>query len=164
MSPVLLALLACSGGASYTHPALSGQDVRLTILHTSDLHSRLIEYEFDPSYTDNLLGLADGAGPYGGIPEIAHILKRERESAGRTLHLDSGDCFQGAIIFNEFLGEAEMRTLTEAGLDAAVVGNHEFDAGANNLAVHAGANAGFQLLAGNYDFERATAPWATTLV
>ena len=28
---------------------LSGQDVRLTILHPSDIHSRLIEYDFDPS-------------------------------------------------------------------------------------------------------------------
>ncbi len=163
MTPVLLALLACSGGPTFSHPALSGQDVRLTILHTSDIHSRLIEYEFDPTYTDNLLGLADGAGPYGGIPEIAYILKRERARAGRALHLDSGDCFQGAIIFNEFLGEAEMRTLTEAGLDAAVVGNHEFDAGAQNLAAHAGASAGFALLAGNYDFETATEQWATTL-
>ncbi len=162
MSPVLLALLACSG-PSVDHPALVGQDVRLTILHTSDIHSRLIEYEFDPTYTDNLLGLADGAGPYGGIPEIAHILKRERARSGRVLHLDSGDCFQGAIIFNEFLGEAEMRTLTEAGLDAAVVGNHEFDAGAQNIAAQAGAHAGFALLAGNYDFENATAEWATTL-
>ncbi len=163
MTPILLAVIACTGGPSWDDPALSGQDVRLTIMHTSDLHSRLLEYQFDPSYTDNLLGLADDFGPYGGIPEIAYILKRERAQAGRSLHLDSGDCFQGAIIFNEFFGEAEMRTLTEAGLDAAVVGNHEFDAGAHNLATHAGAWAGFHLLAGNYDFEQATAPWATEL-
>jgi 5'-nucleotidase len=163
MSLAFLALLGCNDGYSYPVPALAGQDIRLTILHTSDIHSRLIEYEFDPSYTDNLLGLADDAGPYGGIAEIAYILKRERARAGRSLHLDSGDCFQGAIIFNEFLGEAEMRTLTEAGLDAAVVGNHEFDAGAQNIASQAGAFAGFHLLAGNYDFENATAWWATEL-
>ena len=144
-------------------PALAGQDVKLTILHTSDIHSRLLEYDFDPSFTDNTLGLADGAGPYGGMAEMAYLLKRERADAGRVLHLDSGDCFQGAIIFNEFYGEAEVRALSLAGLDAAVIGNHEFDAGAHNLAAQASAYAEYDLLASNYDFESSDEPWATLL-
>lgn len=144
-------------------PALAGQDVRLTLLHTSDIHSRLLPYVFDPSFTDNTLGLADDADNYGGIARIGYVLQRERAKSGRVLHLDSGDCFQGAIIFNEFAGEAEMRTMTEVGLDAAVIGNHEFDDGANNLAAQAYAHAGFDLLAGNYDFESSAQPWANTL-
>lgn len=144
-------------------PDLAGQDVRLTILHTSDLHSRLIPYRFDPSFTDEELGLADGATDYGGIARISYVLKRERERAGRVLHLDSGDCFQGAIIFNEFDGRAEVELLTEAGLDAAVIGNHEFDNGAHNLAAQAYAVAGYALLAANYDFESSEQPWAHTL-
>ncbi|MDP6935613.1 MAG: bifunctional UDP-sugar hydrolase/5'-nucleotidase, partial [Myxococcota bacterium] len=79
------------------------------------------------------------------------------------LHLDSGDCFQGAIVFNEFVGAAEMRTLTAAGLDAAVVGNHEFDASAENLAKQYGAWGGFAFLAANYTFESSSEPWATAL-
>ena len=78
--------------SSSESPALIGQDVRLTVLHTSDIHSRLLEYEFDPSYTDNQLGLADDMGPYGGIDKIGYRLKKERADAGRVLHLDSGDC------------------------------------------------------------------------
>ncbi|MCB9778164.1 MAG: bifunctional metallophosphatase/5'-nucleotidase [Alphaproteobacteria bacterium] len=144
-------------------PALVGQDVRLTILHTSDIHSRLLPYDFDPSFTDNQLGLADGLGSYGGMARIGYILRRERERSGRVLHVDSGDCFQGAIIFNEFFGEAEMRLMTEVGLDAAVIGNHEFDAGAANLARQYSAFGGFDLLAANYDFEDADLPWATGL-
>lgn len=144
-------------------PALVGQDVRLTILHTSDIHSRLLPYDFDPSFTDNGLGLADGMGSYGGMARIAHVLRREREQAGRVLHLDSGDCFQGAIIFNEFRGEAEMRLMSEVGLDAAVIANHEFDLGAQNLADQYNAWGTFDLLAANYDFEDADLPWATGL-
>lgn len=144
-------------------PALVGQDVRLTILHTSDIHSRLLEYDFDPSYTDNQLGLDDDAGPYGGIAEIATILKRERAKAGRVLHIDSGDCFQGAVIFNKYLGEAEMRLMTAIGTHAAALGNHEFDNGAADLAKQYGAWGGFDLLAANYDFEDADRPWATEL-
>lgn len=144
-------------------PALVGQDVRLTILHTSDIHSRLLEYDFDPSFTDNQLGLSDANGPYGGIAEISQILKEERGKAGRVLHVDSGDCFQGAIIFNEFAGEAEMRMMSAIGLDAAVVGNHEFDAGAANFAHQYGAWGTFDLLAANYDFMSSDLPWANTL-
>ena len=94
-------------------PDIGDRPVRLTILHTSDLHSRLIEYDFDPSFTDNQLGLADGAGPYGGMAEIGYILRREREKSHRVLHLDSGDCFQGAIIFNEFKGTGRLINVDE---------------------------------------------------
>ncbi len=144
-------------------PDLTGRAVRMTFLHTSDIHSRLYEYDFDPSFTDEQLGLADEAGPYGGLPEIAYILRRERAKAGRVLHLDSGDSFQGAIVFNEFHGEAEFRALTAAGLNGAVIANHEFDAGAENLADQIAGYAGFPLLAANYDFQDADLPWATQL-
>lgn len=151
--------VAVDGGA----PDLAGQAVRLTFLHTSDLHSRLYPYDFDPSFTDNGLGLADDFGPYGGMARIAHLLGRERAKAGRVLHLDSGDSFQGAVIFNAFDGEAELRALSAAGLDGAVVANHEFDKGAANLAEQAGAWATFPLLAANYDFEDADLPYTTEL-
>ncbi len=161
-------LAACAGGpfpraVTDPAPAIDGEDVRLTFIHTSDIHSRLLEYDFDPSFTDNQLGLADDVGPYGGIAKMTYIARRERAKAGRVLHLDSGDCFQGAIIFNEYAGEAEMRLLTEMGVDAAVVGNHEFDATAQNLADQYGAWGGFDLLAANYDFETSSEPWATQL-
>lgn len=144
-------------------PDLAGRAVRLTLLHTSDIHGRDFEYTFDPSFTDESLGLADEAGPYGGLAEMAYILRRERAKAGRVLHFDSGDSFQGAIVFNEFRGEAEFRALTAAGLDGAVIANHEFDVGPENLADQMLAHAGFPLLAANYDFQDADLPWATQL-
>lgn len=162
--PFLLAASGCvptavDGGA----PDLEGRAVRLTFLHTSDIHSRLFEYQFEPSFTDETLGLPDDAGPYGGLAEIAYILKRERAKAGRVLHLDSGDSFQGAVVFNEFSGEAEYQALGAAGLDGAVIANHEFDKGAENLADRVHADAAFPLLAANYDFQNADLPWATEL-
>jgi 5'-nucleotidase / UDP-sugar diphosphatase len=144
-------------------PALLGQDVRLTIIHTSDIHSRLLPYQFDPSFTDNQLGLADGADSYGGIGQMATVIKRERANAGRSLHLDSGDCFQGAIIFNEFQGEPEVATLSATGLNAAVIANHEFDSGAHNLYAQIAGYGGYDLLAANYDFENTDLPWANHL-
>jgi 5'-nucleotidase/UDP-sugar diphosphatase len=129
---------------------LAGQEVRITLLHTADIHSRLIPYDFAPLKTDTDLGLVPEAGPFGGATRIAAILKRERARADRVLHLDSGDCFQGAPIFNVNKGEAEFKFLSDVRLDAAVIGNHEFDAGALNFVQKARDFASFPLLAANY--------------
>ncbi|WP_224367267.1 bifunctional metallophosphatase/5'-nucleotidase [Hyalangium versicolor] len=129
---------------------LAGQEVRLTLLHTADIHSRLLPYDFAPLKTDTDLGLIPEAGPFGGATRIAAILKRERQKGDRVLHLDSGDCFQGAPIFNVNNGEVEFKFLSDVRLDAAVIGNHEFDAGAANFVQKARDFASFPLLAANY--------------
>lgn len=141
---------------------LSGQQVRLTLLHTSDLHSRLLPYDFNPLKTDTDLGLIPVAGPFGGAVRIAALLQRERARADRVIHLDSGDSFQGAPIFNLNLGEAEYRFLSLVGLDAAVVGNHEFDAGAANFTKQAKDAARFPLLVANYQWEDMNQPGSNT--
>ena len=129
---------------------LSGQEVRLTLLHTSDIHSRLIPYDFAPLKTDTDLGIIPEAGPFGGATRMGAVLRRERKRGDRVLHLDSGDCFQGAPIFNVFSGEAEFRFLSKLGLDAAVIGNHEFDAGLRNFVEKTRDFADFPLMAANY--------------
>src|SRR5262249_31369813 len=152
-------------------PDLRGQDVRLTILHTADIHSRLVPYHFAPGKIDQDLGLdtakchsaqyctlpnpATNPGcdcDFGGIARIATIVKRERANAARSMHLDAGDAFEGAPIFNIFQGEAEFRALSALGLDAAALGNHEFDKGATNLELQIRKWAGYPILAANYMF------------
>lgn len=129
---------------------LSGQQVRVTFLHTSDIHSRLLPYDFAPLKTDTDLGLIPEAGPFGGITRLASLIKRERGNADRVIHLDSGDSFQGAPIFNVNFGEVEYRFLSRIRVDAAVIGNHEFDAGPLNFTNQAKNNASFPVLAANY--------------
>jgi 5'-nucleotidase len=158
-SPIgtLAALLAAAAGAACTvereQPDLEGQDIRLTLIHTSDIHSRLFPYQFVPNRFDQDFGLRPQDGPFGGVARMATIAKSIRATAGRTLWLDSGDCFQGAPVFNMFKGEAEMRALSLAGMDGAVIGNHEFDLGAQNLFEQIDAWAQFPMLAANYLFE-----------
>lgn len=139
---------------------LLDQQIRLTILHTSDIHSRLLPYDFRPLRTDIDLGLIPEAGPFGGASRMASIIKRERKKADRVLHLDSGDSFQGAPIFNINFGEVEYRFLSLLGLDAAVVGNHEFDAGAFNFTKQAKESARFPVLVSNYEWEDYRSPIA----
>jgi 5'-nucleotidase / UDP-sugar diphosphatase len=131
---------------------LRGVDTRLTILHTGDIHSRLLPYHLSPNASDRDMGLNEANGPFGGASRLGYLIRRERARSGRVLHVDSGDSFQGAPIFNENLGEAELRFLSWIGLDAMTVGNHEFDAGASNFAQKLNDFAPFDVLAANYAF------------
>jgi 5'-nucleotidase / UDP-sugar diphosphatase len=161
-----LAVTASCQIVTGANPVLENQDIRLTILHTSDFHSRLVPYVFSPGLTDQDLGLDEdlsAARGVGGIERLAYLVARERARSARSIHLDSGDCFQGAPIFNLYNGEAEMRTMSELRIDAAVVGNHEFDQGATNYATQVERWKTFPLLASNYIFEDDTKPWNNTL-
>jgi 2',3'-cyclic-nucleotide 2'-phosphodiesterase (5'-nucleotidase family) len=132
---------------------LSGQQVRLTFLQTSDIHSRLLPYDFSPLKTDTDLGLIPEMGPFGGATRMASILKQQRAKSERAMHIDTGDSFQGAPIFNVNLGEVEYKFLSLVGLNAAALGNHEFDAGAANFTKQARDNAKFPVMAANYVWE-----------
>jgi 5'-nucleotidase / UDP-sugar diphosphatase len=151
LAAVALATAACT--VQRDQPDLTGQDIRLTFIHTSDIHSRLFPYQFVPNRFEREYGLVQANGPFGGIARIATIAKGIRETSARSLWLDSGDCFQGAPVFNMFKGEAEMRALSLAGMDGAVIGNHEFDLGSQNLFEQIDNWAQFPLLAANYVFE-----------
>ena len=134
---------------------LTGVDVRLTLLHTSDIHSRVFPYDMVPQFTDRQMGLLEENGPFGGAARMKTVLDRERDKSARVLHLDSGDVFQGAPIFNVFEGEVEIRVHAEMGTDAVVAGNHEFDAGSRNYATQLEKWSTFRTLAANYDFASA---------
>ncbi|MEZ4367705.1 MAG: bifunctional UDP-sugar hydrolase/5'-nucleotidase [Kofleriaceae bacterium] len=144
-------------------PNLVGQDIRLTFVHTSDIHSRLFPYDFIPNRFDREDGLLEINKPFGGVARIATIARDIRASSQRSLWLDSGDCFQGAPVFNYFKGEAELRSLSLAGMDGAVIGNHEFDLGSVNLFHQISNWAQFPLLAANYLFEDPPNPDAASL-
>ncbi|MBW8049605.1 MAG: twin-arginine translocation signal domain-containing protein [Cytophagales bacterium] len=125
-------------------PFLSGKDiVKLTILHTNDLHSRIEPFPEDtPKY-----------GGMGGMARRAAIIKKIREQQPNVLLFDAGDIFQGTPYFNYFGGELEFRLMSEMGYDAAVPGNHEFDNGLEGLAKQL-PHAAFPFLIANYDFSK----------
>src|SRR3954466_11593065 len=147
------ALLGAGCTVRRDQPDLVGQDIRLTIIHTSDIHSRLFPYNLVPTALDQSYQLLPANAPFGGIARIATVVNTIRASSSRSLWLDSGDCFQGAPVFNEFKGEAEMRALSLAGMDGAVLGNHEFDLGAKNLFNKIDNYATYPLLAANYAWD-----------
>jgi 5'-nucleotidase / UDP-sugar diphosphatase len=137
-------------------PDLAGQDVRLTIIHTADIHSRLFPYDMVPNTFDQGYGLLSNYAPYGGVARITTLVKRIRVSSERSLWLDSGDAWEGAAVFNEFKGEAEIRSLSLAGMEGEVLGNHEFDLGTPQLVKELNAWSQFPHLVANYAWEDPT--------
>ncbi|APR81374.1 5'-nucleotidase [Minicystis rosea] len=157
--------LGSSGCAeSEPTPQLKGQ-VHLTLIHTSDIHSRLFPYNLQLGQIDAGLGLGSAGSivNVGGAARISHIIGRERARADRVLHLDGGDCFQGAPIFNFFSGEAEIRVESAMGTDAMIVANHEFDRGGLNLGIQLQRFANYPVLAANYALEDPSQPGASPL-
>jgi len=143
---------------------VNGQ-VHLTLIHTSDIHSRLYPYNLQLGQVDAGLGLGEATSivNVGGAARMSYVVGRERARSSRVLHLDGGDCFQGAPVFNFYYGEAEIRALSAMGADAMIVANHEFDRGALNLGLQLQNNASYPILVANYLLEDPSQPGASPL-
>lgn len=115
---------------------------RLTILHTNDTHSRIDPFPMDGGRNQGL----------GGVAARSELIRRIRQEEEHVLLLDAGDIFQGTPYFNIYKGEPEIKAMTAMGYDAATIGNHDFDAGIENLAMQLKAHAGFPMIISNYDF------------
>ncbi|HTR52637.1 MAG TPA: bifunctional UDP-sugar hydrolase/5'-nucleotidase [Kofleriaceae bacterium] len=158
---VVCLLAACT--VDQPQPDLIGQDIRLTIIHTADIHSRLFPYHYVPNKFDTDYGLYPNYAPFGGIARIATLVHRIRDTTDRSLWLDSGDAWEGAAVFNEFKGEPEIRTLDLAGMEGEVIGNHEFDLGSQQLFSELDQWSNFPHLVANYLFDDSTNPQQRSL-
>lgn len=95
--------------ATTTQPTTS----KRTILHTNDMHGRIVEED----------------GSVIGMPK----LKTLKEQTQPDLMVDAGDAFQGLPLSNQSKGEEMAKAMNEVGYDAMTAGNHEFDFGYDQL-------------------------------
>ncbi|MEO6915563.1 MAG: metallophosphatase [Chitinophagaceae bacterium] len=136
-----------SAGALVAGPAMLEaaaylSPLKLTILHTNDVHSRLDPFPMDGSRNQG----------QGGVSARAAIIKKIRSEEEQVLLLDAGDIFQGTPYFNLYKGEPEMRAMAAMKYDACTIGNHDFDAGLENLSTQLMGHANFPMIVSNYDF------------
>ena len=85
----------------------------LTILHTNDLHSRLMPLE----------------NKRGGFAYLATVIRRERANCRDCILLNAGDMAQGTPVSTIFHGLPVFEIANLLGIDAATLGNHDFDYG-----------------------------------
>ena len=123
--------------------ASAKKNKQLVILHTNDTHSQILPV--NTQLPDTMK-----AGRGGFLRRIA-MLKEERKKNPNLLYFDSGDFFQGSAYFTIFKGEVEVGLMNLMGIDAATIGNHEFDNGLENMAAIF-RKAKFPIVCANYDF------------
>lgn len=92
---------------------LSAEIRPLTILHTNDLHARLMPL----------------ANHNGGFAYLAATIRRERANCDHCILLNAGDLVQGTPVSTLFHGLPVYEIANLFGYDAATLGNHEFDYG-----------------------------------
>ena len=86
---------------------------KLTIVHTNDLHARLLS----------------DAKSRGGFAEIATAIRNACAGTEGCLVMDGGDLVQGSPVSSLFQGVPVYEIANRLGLDVSTLGNHEFDYG-----------------------------------
>ena len=127
------------------------RDVKITILHSNDVHSQIEPFPANHDRFPNR----------GGFARRASIFNEIRSLNPNTLIFDAGDIFQGTPYFNFFQGELELKLMKEMGYNAATIGNHEFDAGLDSLKQNI-LSTNFQFIISNYDFSNTILEGITT--
>lgn len=114
--------------------------VKITILHTNDVHSRIDPFPLDDEKYPGR----------GGVAPRAALIKKIRSEEKNVLLLDAGDIFQGTPYFNYYGGELELKLMSLMGYDAGTMGNHDFDNGVEGFKKQL-KHANFPIISSNYD-------------
>ena len=85
------------------------RDIKITILHSNDVHSQIEPFPLNHDRFPNRGGFARRASIFDGV----------RSVNPNTLIFDAGDIFQGTPYFNFFKGELELKLMKEMGYNAA---------------------------------------------
>jgi len=120
---------------------LVAQEKSLVILFLNDTHSRIEPFS-----------LNDARNPdKGGAVRHSSYISNMRKETKNLLMFHCGDMVQGTPYFNLFDGEAEIAVANRLKMDAACLGNHEFDNGLDFLAKMI-RRAKFPYITTNLDF------------
>jgi 5'-nucleotidase len=115
--------------------------LKLVILHTNDVHSRIDPFPMDGSRNQGR----------GGVAARSALISKIRQENSNVLLFDAGDIFQGTPYFNFYGGELELKMMSMMGYDAGIMGNHDFDNGVEGFHKQL-PHANFPILNANYDF------------
>ncbi len=112
----------------------------LLILHLNDSHSRI--FPFGP-WEGNVRY-------YPSVVRLAYMLDSLRALYPKHLFFHAGDYASGDFPFNASSGKFDLKILKTLGVNAIVLGNHEFDAGPDSL-YNALLSENLYLLSANMD-------------
>jgi 2',3'-cyclic-nucleotide 2'-phosphodiesterase (5'-nucleotidase family) len=117
----LFAVVLLAAAPALASSAAQTSTTTVTIVGTNDFHGAL-----ENRLVSNRL--AGGAEWLAGYVNVVRA-----ENPNGTLWIDAGDQMQGTLVSNYFFGSSTIDVMNAMGVDAAVVGNHEFDWGQDVL-------------------------------
>lgn len=106
--------------------------VDITIVHTNDVHSRVVEGSYD--------GM--------GYDKVSTIIKNEKAKNPNVLVMDAGDALHGQTISTLNKGESIVKIMNIAGYDIMTPGNHDFNYGQARL-LELAKMANFDIISAN---------------
>lgn len=112
---------------------LNSQAEKVTILHTNDSHMNLLP----GGPRDSNLNAYQG-----GIAKFATVIYMSKINNEDPLVLHAGDISIGDIMFCKFFNAYELGIMSQIGVDAVTLGNHEFDLKPANLSLFIQAGKG----------------------
>jgi len=124
--------------------------IKLTILHTNDLHGAMMPSEARDK-EGNLVSR-------GGESYVSSVISQARaEASPNCILLDAGDLAQGSPLSDASRGASMVEIMDREGYDATVVGNHDLEWGIKPLQDMA-SNSSFPFLAANLSDIRSGQP------
>jgi len=133
---LLPAILLCLGFLP------QGKATPITIVTTADLQSHVLPFSVSRTVNGKRT-----RGSIGGMARIATLIDQVRTACPGTLVVSSGDALMGTFFFM-FKGIPELESMTLAGYNVGVPGNHEFDQGVS-VYEKALEHAGFDIVCAN---------------
>ncbi len=117
-----ITLFSCATGTNSTrYPNASTQERSFSVIAITDFHGGL---EAEKAIVGDNQEIK-----FGGAEAFAAHVAILRKKLGPGLLLDGGDLFQGTMLSNQFEGAPVIKFYKHIGVDAAALGNHEFDFG-----------------------------------
>lgn len=103
----------------------------LTILHTNDIHSRILESDKRGRQCDNKT--REEWKCFGGVARITAKVKELKPKSNNTLFLNAGDFYQGTLWYSILKYNIVSAVMSNMSYDTICLGNHEFDDGPEGL-------------------------------
>ncbi|XP_049522861.1 protein 5NUC isoform X6 [Dermacentor silvarum] len=103
----------------------------LTIFHTNDIHSRILESTKRGVQCDDKARNASKC--FGGVARIANVVRTLKNTSANPLFFNAGDFFQGTLWYSILKYNIVSAVMANMSYDAVCLGNHEFDDGPPGL-------------------------------
>jgi 5'-nucleotidase/UDP-sugar diphosphatase len=104
-------------GVLYAADATNDKPYKLTIMHVSDTHGRVLDFD----------GKSGMASPLGVLVNSVREDVHKSKDGGYVLFLHSGDLNTGVPESDMLNAKPDIKVLSILGLDGMALGNHEFD-------------------------------------